>query len=180
MKKIALFLTIPILLFLSGCKKIVHDTVVDLFKSPNELPAITQSGKHTFGFLLNGKVWIPQGGIWTNKLNLIYDEDANGGIITINARQQISNENDSFLRIGITAVTKTGTYAFQLPQRNIYYRNSESKCEYDESSILSGSMTITRLDLQTGIISGTFEFKLKKEGCPDINATEGRFDLTIQ
>ncbi|UOQ73225.1 hypothetical protein [Hymenobacter cellulosilyticus] len=42
-----------------------------------------------------------------------------------------------------------------------------------------GSLTITRLDLTAGIISGTFSFTLYKPGCDTIRVTNGRFDKQL-
>src|SRR5579863_10477228 len=39
--------------------------------SPEVLPPATQTGANTFGFLLNGKVWLPQGGSYPS-LNVQY------------------------------------------------------------------------------------------------------------
>ena len=38
-----------------------------------------------------------------------------------------------------------------------------------------GTLTITRLDLQTGIVSGTFAFTLYKSGCDTVRVTQGCF-----
>ncbi len=40
-------------------------------------------------------------------------------------------------------------------------------------------LTITRLDLQAGIISGTFSFTLYKPGCDSVCVTDGRFDKRL-
>jgi hypothetical protein len=38
----------------NGCKK----------QQENKLPAATQNGANTFGCLIDGKAWIPSGGVW--------------------------------------------------------------------------------------------------------------------
>jgi len=40
-------------------------------------------------------------------------------------------------------------------------------------------LTISRLDLQAGVISGTFAFTLYKPGCDSIRVTQGRFDKKL-
>ncbi|WP_369414084.1 DUF6252 family protein [Desertivirga xinjiangensis] len=82
------------------------------------------------------------------------------------------------LRIGLTGVNKTGTYTFD--NNGVIYYDSKSRCYYYEDRIVSGSLNITKIDLVNHFISCTFEFKLDKQGCQSINATEGRFDLKIQ
>jgi len=39
-----------------------------------------------------------------------------------------------------------------------------------------GDLTITRLDLQAGIIAGTFNFVLDQAGCDTLKITQGRFE----
>lgn len=45
--------------------------------------------------------------------------------------------------------------------------------------ITSGTLTITRLDQQAGIIAGTFSFTLAQPGCDTIKVTQGRFDKKL-
>jgi hypothetical protein len=49
----------------------------------------------------------------------------------------------------------------------------------DAGTYHKGTLTITRLDLQAGIISGTFEFTLAKPGCDTVRITQGRFDKRL-
>ncbi|WP_017257290.1 DUF6252 family protein [Pedobacter arcticus] len=145
----------------------------------NQLPPITQEGKNTFGFLLNGEVWLPKAPILKSKLDLSYDPTYNGGALGISAKRILSENNQMYLSIGGININKPGTYNFEPPFKNVSY--SDDVCYYTDGAKISGSITITKLDLKgNGIISGTFNFKLEKEGCPTINATEGRFDLSIQ
>ena len=46
----------------------------------------------------------------------------------------------------------------------------------DTRTFSRGTLTITHLDLATGIIAGTFDFKLAKLGCDTLRVTQGRFD----
>ncbi|GAB1463104.1 hypothetical protein MASR2M52_11350 [Pedobacter sp.] len=149
-------------------------------QNPNkeQLPAATQTGANTFGFLLNGEVWLPKGGLLDQKLDLTYDPTYAGGSFGIFANRLLSSEDKMKLSIGLTGVNKTGTYYFN--NNGVIYRNSKSDCYYFENRIVSGSLTITKLDLINKFISGTFEFKLEKDGCLTINATQGRFDLKIE
>ena len=49
----------------------------------------------------------------------------------------------------------------------------------DANTYHKGTLTITRLDLQAGIISGTFAFTLAKPGCDTVRVTQGRFDKRL-
>jgi hypothetical protein len=42
-----------------------------------------------------------------------------------------------------------------------------------------GTLTITRLDQQAGIIAGTFSFTLAQPGCDSVRITQGRFDRKL-
>lgn len=44
---------------------------------------------------------------------------------------------------------------------------------------LDGILAITRFDRSQGIVSGTFAFKLYKQGCDTLKITQGRFDYTL-
>jgi hypothetical protein len=146
--------------------------------SKEQLPAITQTGANTFGVLLNGEVWLPKGGLLDQKLDLSYDPTYAGGSFGIIANRYVSKENKMEVRIGLTGVNKEASYYFN--NNGVIYRDTKSNCNYYEDRIVSGSLTITKLDLVNKFISGTFEFKLEKNGCPTINATQGRFDLKIE
>lgn len=155
------------------CKK-------DITLSPDkeELPAITQSGANNFGFLLNGEVWLPKTPLLKERLDLSYDPDYKGGSFGIIANRYLSDGNQMELSIGLTGVDKPGKYNFN--NDGVIYNDSKSKCYYYQDRIVSGSLNITKIDWTNNFISGTFEFKLEKQGCQIINATEGRFDLKIQ
>ena len=66
-----------------------------------------------------------------------------------------------YLAIEGVGISKPGTYNLT-SYMNVYYSDSKNECSYDENSIVSGSITITRVDLSAKIISGTFEFKIEK------------------
>jgi hypothetical protein len=69
----SLALLVSILQF-SGC---------DIFPTPKEkLPPITHEDKNTFGCLVNGKVWLPNGNDGTSNLDLSYDSSFIGGRLT--------------------------------------------------------------------------------------------------
>src|SRR5690606_33459797 len=169
-----------LILFILGCTLLTGMKCEKDNHRPNsdQLPTITQNGANTFGFLLNGEVWLPKGGLLDQKLDLSYDPNYKGGSFGILANRYLSSKDKMKLSIGLTGVNITGTYYFN--NNGIIYDDSKSNCYYYENRIVSGSITITKIDLTNKFISGTFEFKLEKDGCPTINATQGRFDLKIE
>jgi hypothetical protein len=157
------------------CKKDNQDP------SKEQLPAITQTGANTFGFLLNGEVWLPKGGLLSSILDLTYDPNYKNGSFGIFANRYLPNEDKVKLTIGLTNVNKAGRYELNYENKNIIYSDSKSpNCYYYEDISITGFVDITKIDLVNKFISGTFEFKLEKSGCPAINATQGRFDLKIE
>ncbi|WP_162550066.1 hypothetical protein [Hymenobacter nivis] len=60
--------------------------------------------------------------------------------------------------------------------------NGPINCTYystDPTIFCCGSLTVKRLDLQAGIIAGTFDFVLAKPGCDSVRVTQGRFDKRL-
>lgn len=144
-----------------------------------ELPALTQKGANTFGFVLNGKVWLPKGALLQDRLNITYDANFNGGTLNITAHRYL--DGDQFQNVAIASynISKTGTYSIDKDKVLVSFYKTGS-CTYSSNEIVpKGVFKITKLDLTEKVISGSFEFVLEKQGCEIINATEGRFDLKI-
>ncbi|WP_293297809.1 DUF6252 family protein [Pedobacter sp. UBA4863] len=150
--------------------------------SKEQLPAATQTGANTFGFLLNGEVWLPKGGLLDQKLDLSYDPSYKRGTFNIIAKRYFDDGSFQSISISSFDISAIGTYPIAADKVTIYFNNTVS-CSYhwnESSSSQNGTLVITKLDLTNKFISGTFEFKLEKNGCPTINATQGRFDMKIE
>ncbi len=175
MKHFFLFLALPLLLV--SCKK--NDPV-------SALPPETQTGANTFGCLVNGQPWTPQGNDGTSNYTVSYDTFPNGGILEIITYKIYGLGPNDFqsLSLWTSQLAGPGTYFFQDKQRaiasfndqktNCYWRNADSTTTYRR-----GSLTLTRLDLKAGIVSGTFAFTLYKPGCDSVRITQGRFDRKL-
>lgn len=63
-----------------------------------QLPPTTQEGKNTCGFLVNGKVWLPQGkvGNYSPNLKWWYDPGYRNGTFNINGFRYDKSEGDKF------------------------------------------------------------------------------------
>ena len=94
MKKIILSLLLPLLIS-AGCKKIVIPKPTPVVE---QLPLITEEGKNTCGFLVNGKVWLPKGRVGNGESNLKwwYDPAYNNGTFNINGFRYDKNEGEKF------------------------------------------------------------------------------------
>jgi hypothetical protein len=137
-----------------------------------ELPAITQEGRNTFGFLLNGEVWLPKGPLLRRNLDISFYDKGRIGIV---AKRSITEKNvDQYISISSENIENIGEYPLF-----VYYNDHISNCNFNERNIV-GVLKVTRIDLNNKIISGTFSFKVEIPGCSTINATEGRFDLKRQ
>lgn len=149
----------------------------------NGLPPVTQEGKNTLGFLLNGKPWTPKGFNGTANLSIDFDPGIENGVFGISAYRIISNDIREYFGIGIKdslnfykapftlALTNTSLYRF-------YYSNNN--CTFfstDSNTHVSGVLSITKVDRINRIISGTFNATLSKSGCESIEISNGRFDM---
>ena len=173
MKKIILLLLVAFVFCFARCKK---DTV-----DSNGLPAATQDGKNTLGFLLNGQPWKPQGTALTGNLSIDFDLNFNQGIFNIVAYDFNSPTQDQFIigiRDSLNFIQIPGIYS--LSRNSLYSISFNKPCDYfnqldDVQS--SGILSITKLDKVNRIIAGTFNATLSKTGCASITISEGRFDM---
>ena len=150
-----------------------------------DLPLPSQSGLNTFGCRINGKNWVPgaakpadRGG----ELVPVYDYQSGfGGVLEIRAKNTKTNNFSIYLFSN--RVDDEGVYPFQradlqTTQLIVTYK----ECRYysqDSTAYRTGNLTLTRLDLKTGIIAGTFAFTIAQTGCDTLRVTDGRFDLRL-
>ena len=178
MKNTLLFILLLACIGFSACEK---------EKTPptelEKLPAATQEGKNTFGCLVDGKAWTPKwGGLLKPGITPYYNNVlGNFSIITYFYK---NGKFESGFSIGqkFAPFFEPGTYFMDIGQSN-YFLISKTCVDsvISDSRIyhnINGVFQITRLDVSTGIISGTFEFDAVSETCQDtVRITEGRFDI---
>lgn len=151
----------------------------------DQLPPVTQNGTYTFGCLLNGQPWTPKGSNGTDNYKLIYDPGYHGGYLDIRAYRYLPSQTENqYISFGGAPISKPGTYQLDGVTAGVYYNSGiKGPChEYDYLTPgykVSGQLVVTRLDLQAGIVSGTFNFTLSQPGCDTIKATYGRFDKKL-
>lgn len=167
---------------LAGCKK-----------SVDALPGATQTGANTFGLKLDGAYWVPQkfAGISAPILEAHLTGTGYNDLI-IDAQNFASEPKESQFELYLKNVTGTGTYP--LDQTTEVYPNSSASYgyyvkrkinplnEWITSARYTGSVTITRWDTASRIVSGTFAFTAATtdSSAAPITVTDGRFDLKIQ
>lgn len=184
MKHLLKYILTVSMVFLLGCKK----ENVEKVEKVEKLPEMTQSGENTFGAMVNGQVWIPKGrsSFFDSNLVVLYDVDEDGThSISVKATRRVGEKgSDSSFHERITMynnrITGEGTYSLAIPPiGSVHFSNKECDYHWQEDVVRDGELTITRLDLEKGIISGIFEFAISKPGCPTVEAKEGRFDYRI-
>jgi hypothetical protein len=176
-------LLLALLLGLSHCKKGDSGPI----DPASQLPPATQTGAHTFGCLLNGQPWMPSGYDNRPNFSVTYDPGYAGGSLTIRAYRYPSGKKSyENIILGGDRIAQVGVYPFVLVgDRKAFFsdHNANAPCDdFSEAPDVTyrvGSLTITRLDLTQGIISGTFSFKLAKPSCDTIKVTQGRFDYKL-
>ncbi len=172
------------LLTLTQCSKCKNDPAPS-----GELPAATQEGKNTFGCLVNGKVWTPDGrtGLMSNLVVSYEPDPVRGGNLNISAYNYAgANNSKQTIQLSAGPIFQVRTYSLDFPMTeglaNYYDQGNASPCNryfYNDVSYRRGTLTLTRLDQSAGVIAGTFEFKIAKPGCDTVRVTQGRFDWKL-
>jgi hypothetical protein len=178
-----------VLIFTANCKK----------SAPNfTLPETTQEGKNTFGFEINGRVWIPYykcADVYGGVTELIYytmpSGNSGGFPITFAmlAANNIIDEKSIFdIRYrggGLINIYNTGNYFDSL---QIHYSGGNSGIEYYNdvyaTPVTMPYFNIDYIDTVRQIVSGKFAFTLYAgvgvNGVDSVVITNGRFDFKLQ
>lgn len=158
-------------------------------KEVTELPAITQTGAHTFGAKVDGSLFVPQGFGPIPDDDILVARFLPDGSLYINARNFASSPNEKEFELFIKAVNGPGTYPLNSSTSGNpstaasygYYvkRNLTPENEWITTPTYTGSVTITKVDNVNKFVSGTFQFNaINMYGTPQpLSVTEGRFDV---
>ena len=150
----------------------------------NNLPAATQEGKNTLGFLLNGQPWTPQGNNGTGNLSLYYDATFQAGVFNLSGYRNVSNTNGNRQSLTMYGDSIQIAQKIILPNKNKFgltFWDEANSCTYDTfdstTRIISGYFDIKKLDKVNRIFSGEFEIKFTKTGCGEMQVAQGRLDM---
>ncbi len=152
------------------------------------LPEPTQTGAMIMAAKINGKLWETNGS-WSamggSGLRVQYS-DGYFSIVGSGDKREI----DASVIFQLTNVLAPGVYILKekLPgifseagsYGNVHYYTVENNVKNHETTVSStGTVTITKLDIQRKIISGTFSFKAQNKNNPSeyVEVTDGRFDV---
>jgi len=155
------------------------------------LPPITTEGKNTFGFNLDGVLWVPAGHTLSLSKILCVDYHGTGlGISIIRDSGNSSNtlQYDGF-SFGIQSLTAGGVGTYNMTDPNIYAHTVSLDMWNEQApsggvqvqyATVSGSVTISRFDAAANVVSGTFAMDVKNLSTGVIrHITDGRFDVQL-
>ena len=174
-KKILLLITIT--LSLSCCNN-------DDDNNADTLPPATQTGANTVGCLVNGEMFLPKaGGI--NPAVVVNYEFINGEFFFCLSFRDQRGTGVKTVGVGTQRVNLEANETYILDKNEFdngdftggggAYSLSSSDI-YVKTSIITGELTITRVDTSNSIISGTFWFDAINENGEIVEIREGRFD----
>lgn len=144
----------------------------------DQLPPATQTGENTFGCLLNGEAFLPGPG--PNTLDAVYQFVNGGYFFALQANKR--DENNNAILIGILTddlqIEEMETYA--LIENEAF--NASGTLALNASfnyttQIHTGELTITKLDFDNNIVSGTFWYDIEDTQGIIHQIREGRFDM---
>ncbi|OAQ38967.1 hypothetical protein A5893_13090 [Pedobacter psychrophilus] len=143
------------------------------------LPAATQEGKNTLGFLLNGEAWTPKGFNGTANLSIYYDENFRGGVFNISAYRLFGDNSNNRQGFAIACDSIQTAQKVIFGRKNLTVVYQSESCDYISNDVImvNGYCEITKIDKIKKIFSGIFEVKFTKQGCEPVNITQGRFDM---
>ena len=172
-----------ILLFLAfilnvKCKK-------DKYTSPNVLPPVTQEGKNTFGFKLNGEIWMPYYEcpafrLNCGELNASAGNSLSNGFfrLMIHAGRWFDQTNSSLWIETYQTISSTGDKSDSV---EVHFHADHYKIYAGWDGIHHPGQVrkfeVTKFDTTNKIMSGIFDFTLYHPSGDSLRITEGRFDL---
>ncbi len=170
------------LLLLTQCSKCKNDP--NPADPAGQLPPATQTGANTFGCLVDGKVWTPYGNNSYSNYTVSYDPNYRKGTLNVSAYRYVDKGANDYQTIGFfsDSLRRVGSYPLTiLGHQEAVFIDNVTGCKFQSRDIYyrRGILTITRLDQQAGIVSGTFWFTLYKPGCDSVRVTNGRFDKKL-
>jgi hypothetical protein len=168
-------------LLASSCKKHIVKPVNQL----SLLPPATQTGANTFGCLVNGQAFTPNGNVFSGpEIQCNYIHTAGGYHLTVAADNKINSNLIKGVLVGTDslAITQGQTYSLKsfvagnaMAWYKIFYQIGED--DYETTNSVLGQLTITKFDPTKEIVSGTFYFNAVNVSGDTVKVTDGRFDM---
>lgn len=172
MKQLLIVLTL--ILTLSCCK----DDDVTPINPIDQLPPATQTGANTFGCLLDGKAFLPDGRHLS--LDCVYQFVDGGYHFALQGNRRDNNSILVGLGIGTQNLEINQNQTYDIAQHEDGYTSGVyffgTFINYTTSTY-TGKLTITKLDQINQIVSGTFWYDIKDHNDVVHHIREGRFDM---
>lgn len=172
MNKISRLITLLFVFALYSCCKDKTDNGTPA----EQLPPATEDGENTFGCLVNGEVWLPQGAINVNRL----ETDYSNGSFTVTARRKNSTVNQGLSLHVEYKFNQADSFIFSIPYDTLpwaLYSDLSSSCYFYTDEMHSGQILISKFDSINRVVAGKFSFDANDTVCGGVHITEGRFDL---
>jgi hypothetical protein len=186
MKVLKLMPILISLLFLAACKK---DPPIDPEPTEPVMPPLTHQGLNTFGCYINGELFVANEGesVWSIPPVSGSFNEGTRYLGLQGTRYRNSQLNDSYVYddVRLRAYIEFGVsvYDFEIFAGGIngYTAMLSGDCDYYYEDIPDlGQLTITYLNEEKNIISGTFYINLINTSCESdtlMKITDGRFDF---
>jgi hypothetical protein len=160
-------------------------------KDPCPWPEITTEGKHTLGFKINGKEWVPCVDFYAIAVTLraidalMTESDGSNSLSLVGTRSMLSKGDSTISGYGINLrplhegkieIDEMTGCGFNFSQHGGGIVQNEWNLPASRQGFI---LEILKLDTAKNIISGTFEaILLPKYGTDTLFITDGRFDVT--
>ncbi|MEZ4856437.1 MAG: hypothetical protein R2812_08200 [Gelidibacter sp.] len=143
----------------------------------DQLPPATQTGANTFGCLLDGEVFLPDN--LPNSTNCFYQLVNGGYYFTVRATNYQSDLKVISIKTAQLQIAEGLTYNLyeEYISGNAFGNYTFNSNENYTSHTNTGELTITKLDFDNNIVSGTFFFDIEDQNGVVHEIREGRFDM---
>jgi hypothetical protein len=173
-----LFVFVAIALMAASCKKEVEE--IDL------LPPATQSGKNTFGCLVDGKAFLPKGRAFNPLPHQGFDLEVPTGDRWLCKIFGLRDVSEGLFRVMVhtdSLLLEEGK-AYSLSSGKgkvtgiyVHYKGFTANSYSTDGAAHTGQLHVTRFDREARIISGTFWYDAVNSEGVVVKIREGRFDF---
>lgn len=147
----------------------------------NGLPCLTHEGKNTFGCLIDGMPFVAKTSFSIGgavPVSGSFDEATN--LLIIEGAREDSQEHVDIVRFLVYVTSGINEYNIHVVNEyDGYVDYSGVNCSFQHTPTNKGKVSITHLDVEKNIISGTFQMTLVNPDCSKetLIISQGRFDF---
>ena len=151
----------------SGCRKEKDPTPLE------RLPPATTTGANTWGCLVNGEAWTSKGADNMRADWTVRDFMSVGMFFSQRSVKLIFPDSTNNYSIQASCWNLAENMAFRAyASVQIVYKI------YSSAGVVNGTVCLSRVDRQAGVVSGTFEFTIVGQPGDTLRVTNGRFDVS--